>query len=754
MSADQLDLNVDLTTLASYFFDNQTGTGQPRGWTSSGTSAIPEIYFVAGGSEYRLWEPQVAHLTLSLDETAQQAYGAVLDWMQTKVNASTTLTASEKSADLAKIDAARSSLDGQFPALRIAAQFDHIRGGQQDDHCGVVLQVFWSAALNTWLPAEIQMGFSWGTSVATIPDSVMQLLGMPNNSKVLEILGDMIETVSDALEVIQFVEYAAQAWNFAVKEWGKFVDDGGRLYFPVVVVHGLVRMLSCIEPQRLTPSGNMTTIDLNNLRLQWTASYDSSLYLDAHYRRFDTEYQKTETEGSGTTVGKYSLSLPDLTYLAGGNFTLVTSKMEVEGTSAFATGLLLLDRNKRLRMCAGAAQFSDGSTSQATPEWAAASSQSSTALIEAMLPSMFGTHVPTFGPQDDIVHEQYMPDVLQSFLTSLVANTRGISAPDNITTTLPALPTLSTTTAQTLANSGSRPAVAMAPSGVGVADYVDASGEDSMFSGVLTFASNVTARMSSSSYQNGQDPSLAVMSNSSDVIEVHGGNGNNSLYYNVGTLSGSTLTMPNKGKDFDKGENPAVVVTGSGSIGEFHRDQNSSSDQLWWNVGSLDSNHTSITWTDGGTRYGNGGDNPAATAVPGQSTSVVVAHDRDNTLYTMTATITAATNTTAATIAFQSEIGVCTGQAPAIAVLSNHVVVLFAYARAPNGNDQLYYSIGVWYSTYVQWIVAGVSTGTDGTYPAVARRPDDSLVLAWQDGDDSKLSTCVVDVNLPTGFFS
>jgi hypothetical protein len=750
--------SFDLDLLPSYFLDNQAGTDQPIGWSPTGSPPKPAAYFIAGGSEYRLWQPLASQTTVSLDTTAQEAYGNALALLRTKISNSTTLTASEKSADLSKIDAAQASLGGEFPGLSINAQFDHIRGAQQDDHCAVVLQVFWSAALDTWLPAEIKMGFTWGSLDVTVPDDVLQLLGMPNNSKALEILGDMCDTLSEGLELIQFIEYAAKAWNFAVNEWCKFVDDGGRLYFPVVVVHGLVRLLSCVTPQRLPSSGNMTTVDLDNLRLQWTASYDSSLY-SGYYRRFDTEVQETEneTDPSRTTVGKYRMSLPDLTYLAGGNFTLLTSKMEVEGTSAFSASLLLLDRNKQLRMCAGAAQFSDQSTSQGPPQWRAesdpsVSSTESAELIQAVLSPMLGPNVPSVGTQDDIVHQQHMQDVLQSFLTSLVANTRSISAPDNITTTLPALPTLSLTTAQTLANSGSHPTVAVAPSGVGVADYVDASGADSMFAGVLTFASNVTASMSSSSYQNGQDPSLAVTSNSSHVIEVHGGNGNNSLYYNVGTLSGSTLTMPSKGQDFDKGENPAVVVVGSGAIGEFHRDQNSSSNQLWWNVGSLDSNNTSITWTANGTKYGSGGDNPAATAVPGQSEAAVVAHDRDNTLYTMAASIVGATSTSLATVVFQREIGVCTGQAPAIAVLSSGIVVLFSHAQATNGRQQLYYSIGVWYSTYVQWIVAGVTTGTDGTYPALARRPDDTLVLAWQDGDDSKLSTCIVNVSLPTGF--
>jgi hypothetical protein len=475
--------------LPSYFLDNQMGTGQP-GWSSTGSPPKPALYFIAGGSEYRLWQPQVSPTTVSLDATAQEEYGNALALLRTKISNSTTLTASEKSADLSKIDAAQASLGGEFPGLSINAQFDHIRGGQQDDHCAVVLQVFWSAALDTWLPAEIKMGLTWGSLDVTVPDDVLQLLGMPNNSKALEILGDMCDTLSEGLEIIQFIEYAAKAWNFAVTEWRKIVDDGGRLYFPVVVVHGLVRLLSCVTPQRLPSSGTMTTLDLDNLRLQWTASYDSSLYLNGYYRRFDTEVQETENEssGSGTTVGKYSMSLPDLTYLAGGNFTLLTSKMEVEGTSAFSASLLLLDRNKQLRMCAGAAQFSDQTTSEGPPQWRADSDPSEAAaesaeLIQAVLSPMLGPNVPSVGLQDDIVHQQHMQDVLQSFLTSLVANTRSISAPDNITTTLPALPTLSLTTAQTLANSGSRPTVAVAPSGVGVADYVDASGADAMFAG-------------------------------------------------------------------------------------------------------------------------------------------------------------------------------------------------------------------------------------------------------------------------------
>jgi hypothetical protein len=597
--------------------------------------------------------------------------------------------------------------------------------------------------LQTWLPADIAVGFTWGTSTVAVPENLMERIGLPPPfpyliRKVLKkvpVIGWAVQAVSISIMMVR-------AWNVAVTILGQLTDDGGRLYFPTVVSEAVARILESIAPATTATAPVLNTPDILQLARPWAAIYDQSLYLNDQYRYFANPIAQdfTYTAGGGST-NYYHITLPDLVYLPGGGATMVSFKTSSDDQAVFATTSLLFATNGELMMVSGLAQFVTGSICSCAPVWAD-DNLTANEMCQMMVQTLFSEdNLPTIDPNNVA---SVMADALSGFLTDLVRSTRGATVSSAaLLCALPALPSVKFTGATTLATSKQRPAVAVASSGYGVVVCVDSGGEDSMWEITISSSASGVSKSSaqSSSYQNGQDPALAMYGDST-VVEVHGGNGNNKLYYNLITLSGSSVTTPDSGENYEKGENPAVGVVGSRAY-EFHRDQNAGNDTLYYEVGSISS--SGVDFSGKGTSYAEG-DNVCASPIPNHW-NLVLGHVRNGTIYTINATVSSAD----ASITFGDEAELCDGDGPALAVLSNQYILAFHSGSDDQSND-LCSSIGLWSTGGIQWIVIGVVACTGG-FPGASRRSDDTVVVVYEANDgNGSIAGRVASLSLPDGF--
>ncbi|HEX7816871.1 hypothetical protein [Dyella sp.] len=727
MSNNPLSLNTD--QLAQRFRDLQEP--DQAGWNDKNKQAL---YFTSAGSEYRLWYPEWRPTAGPIPQEAVTRYLAALDEAEDWVNAN--LTGSAQAEQLVRIAAARNELSSgtDFPILQIKTTIDHIRGGALDDHAAVQIDVFWSEALQTWLPADIQMGFTWATATQEVPPNLMQRLPLPPPFPMLiRSVLKKIPVVGWVIQLVDITRTAIRVWNVVVSIIAKMSDDGGRLYFPTVVSEAVARILQSINPSTSAQEGTLTTPDLMRLKRQWVATYEASVYQSGgSYRYFVSQIPYTYNDGSSDY---YSVTLPDLIYLPGGAGTLLSFKMTLDGEKVFAAITLLLSSDGALQMASGTSQFSNGDTYTAEQTWVSPTENASQILYSVAQTLFNEDNVPMTGPR---AGEIAMKQVLFDYMTSLVSSHRALSVSSaNPFSALPPLPSVNFGSATSINTDKKRPAVYVASSGYGVTVCVDTSGGDALYEASISTSSTAISVYSrqTSAYQGGQDPALSS-SNGSTIVEVHGGNGNNKLYDNLIKLSGSSVTLPDDGSQYDKGENPAVAVVGSYAY-EFHRDQNAGSTTLYYEVGSISSD--SIDWGSS-SNYGSG-DNVFACPCPGKS-NLVIAHDRGGTIYTRNATVSGKS------ISFTNEAALGEGEVPAVAVLSNNFVLVF-HQGTGDSDSTLCASIGLWSTSSIQWIVTGVRAFA-GTHPGASRRADDTTVVVYESGDD--ISGRVASLSIPAGF--
>ena len=732
-------LSLDLNQLAQRFMDLQQIEGT-IGWSDKDGQAL---YFISAGSEYRLWLPKTLQTSAPLSSAAIDTYQHVLDQMQDWVNEN--LGGSAQSDQLARIAAARDELSSNspHPMLTITTTIDHIRGAALDDHAAVSIVVFWCDALQIWLPEDIEMGFSWGTSTVAVPENAMQKLNLPSSWTTLARMGlKRIPVVGWAVQLESIVQYTCRAWNFAVSVIAKMADDGGRLYFSVVVSDAIARILQSIIPAISETVESMMTPDLLRLGRQWIANYDKSLYTMDSYRFFASVIAQEWSDTLGDKyTNDYSVTLPDLVYLPGGGATMLSFKMTAVGNAVFAVITMLFAAEGQLLMVSGTVQFLTGTIASSPPIWAT-DGMYPNYMFQQMLETLFNEDTLPIVDPDNI--QRVMPDALMAFLQALNSSTRAmLVSSSTLLNALPPLPVVRFTAATAIATGMQRPAVTVAGSGYGVVVCVDSSGEDALWEITISSSASGVSKSSaqSSSYQGGQDPALALYAD--DIaVEVHGGNGNNKLYYNLITLSGSTVTTPDNGDNYDKGENPAVAVAGSRAY-EFHRGQTSGDNTLYYEVGSISSK--SVDWSGSGTKYAEG-DNVAVSPCPNYW-NLVTAHVRSSTIYT----INAAVNSGSASITFGDEATLGDGDGPAVAVLSNQFVLVFHQGTGDYSN-MLCSSIGLWSPDSIQWIVSGVQTGLGG-FPAASRRSDDTVVVIYENNDGKGgINGRVASLSVPAGF--
>jgi hypothetical protein len=736
-------LSFDIDGLAARFLDFQTFTPASSGWNDD-----QGLYFVAAGSEYLLQRPTSTTGNLALSDAAKSYYRSTIATLQSEVDASATLTSAQKAAYTSQLGQALNELNTQptFPGMTVNLNVEHIRNNQQDDHSAIEIQVIWCAALDSWLPSEVKIGFTWGTSALPVPNIVLALLGAPGSVPVLFYAGRMIPVLGQVLQCIALTYYSCEAWNILVAAITDIADDGGRLYFSMATVQTLIRVVSCIQPTA-TPGATMPAPDIVREGSRWVASYQNST-LDATVQYCSLSSVVTRAEGdghSGTTTGTYDVSLPDLAWLPGGAGTLLTTKIAVEGTNSYAAVMLLFNGFGQVVMCGAVAQVGDDNALCTGPP-ATGDGTYVSGLINGYLETYFSQDamfelVPKYGSDNDATHEANLPHVMDTVMQSFAANVRQIST-ELMNTGLPQLPTLQSSDSYAYATGGVAPTVACASNTAAVTVAVSPFGSDEMFAQVLTTGTSVTAATSADDYQDGQDPCVMVLPGGTHVLEVHGGNANNKLYYNVFSLSGTTLGTPSDGSNYDKGESPALAISGD-TIFELHRDATSGSKKLFYRRATW--NGSAVQWGSADAVHYEDAYNPCGCFAADGST-LVLGQDSGT---TGSVQVTVAT-TTATTLQAPPTSTLCNGTDPSIVLLSGDIVVLMC-GEIVDYRDSLKYSVGILRSGAIQWVVVGVRQSL-GMTPCLSRRPDGRMVLVSQ-GTDGNLWASVQTLVAADGFW-
>jgi len=244
------------------------------------------------------------------------------------------------------------------------------------------------------------------------------------------------------------------------------------------------------------------------------------------------------------------------------------------------------------------------------------------------------------------------------------------------------------------------------------------------------------------SFQNGQDPAVAMFPDL-NALEVHGGDGNNRLYYTVLGFNGSALSLPTTGTDFDQGENPAIAISSSGRVLEFHESPSTlDGEDLWYNWFSYtpaDGRITNLTHSTKGIQFAKGF-NPSACFTSDEA--FVVAFDHGSVKVRMGLSLSSDSLT------WQSgELPVCPGDSPAVAPVKGNMLLVVAHTYE-NSTHRLTYSLGILHTFWVQWIVTGVDLG-EGKSPALAAMGY-SMLLGWQSGTSNALNACELDLDIPS----
>lgn len=95
----------------------------------------------------------------------------------------------------------------------------------------------------------------------------------------------------------------------------------------------------------------------------------------------------------------------------------------------------------------------------------------------------------------------------------------------------------------------------------------------------------------SAKYGAGLNPSIAV--SGSKVVEIHKSNSYNTLWAEVGTISGVSISWAPT-KNFGSGIQPSVALNSSGIVIEAHRSEFNAN--IWYSVSKVSGNGTTITW--------------------------------------------------------------------------------------------------------------------------------------------------------------
>lgn len=745
-------LSLDFNDLISRFADFTAFTPSASGWNDDNGKAV---CFVMAGSEYRLRKPELTPGTRTLSQADRNAFNARLDGLRARITAEgSTATAAQQSAFLADLDRAEAAFASAttLPLLRIDAAIDHIRNNQQDDHCALRVEVVWAEALQCWMPSSVSAGFTWGTNVLAVPDEVIDLFQLPTGGPVLSMLPVSIFPVYGQIAQLgQYLAIAMMAWNFAVRKLSSMADDGGRLYFPEVVLQCLVRILNSITPQvQPLEVPTIPAPDLDGIGRTWRADYEKMSVIGQPVFRKNFYDIVQDVVGMNITVtGVYRVFLPDLVWLPGGAGCLQTFKIKVQDTDGCAAIVMLFDNSGLLQMMVGSTQLGTQTVLRhsTSPTWRSSPAQSVDGMVNSFIVQDFGAgamnaDAPVTSTKNDDLRDNNMGNIMSEVMKSFGNHVRLISS-SLIKTGLPQLPSLTSHNDQRY-DSGSRPFVAIAPSGKAVEVHFNP--DSTLFRDVLNASGTAPVTIASSGkyYQDGQDPTIAVLADGATVLEVHGGNTDNNLFYSVGSLSGSTLTLPDKGTSYDKGEDPCLAVAnrdGANRIFEVHRSETAGSTNLYFNTATWSGGR--ITWSASGTLYDTG-TSPFAAFAPDQDTLLVTHEDGGD------IKVRVGNSKESSVSWFAASAVVMSGAKPTIAVTTDNRVVLFAEDSSGN----LLYSLGVLSSAgAIRWAVAGVRQHT-GRWACLARMSEGKLLLAYENTKSpGDMFGSIQSVAVPAGYY-
>ncbi|MEC7118902.1 MAG: hypothetical protein VXW65_03230, partial [Pseudomonadota bacterium] len=711
------------------------------GWNDSNSA-----YFIAGNSEYSLDQPLVNQGTFPLTNTVRQDYNAFFDSILAALP-NLNLSTDQVQAITTTISRWRSALDAQseLPSLTINAQIDHINNNNMDDHCALQVTVVWLAEINMYLPVTYGTAYTWGVDVLAVISSgdisnaltAQTIMSIGVEKIGLGMAFDPEGVLASILTTLAFDVYLA-----TIHAIDKASDDGGKAYFPAVVSQCFARLLDAVVSPASVATTSVPLPSAGSIGQMWTANYSSSSILE------DTDYPWYSTQINVQNNFRYNINLPELGWLPFGGGLLLTFKVDVlNHTNGYAAVMMMLSNDGTLFGCSAALQLGDDDTIVDAPTvWR--SNQTNDQLIDDFTGTLSVQAYTSDGA------EIYLPTLLNSVMKNAINNLARQTSPWSSIghSPLPMINTLQTNEY----DYGSRPKIAITPAGTALELHTN--GNDGIFRDILDVSgSSVQPLKLVGAYQDGEDPSAAVLSDGVTIVEVHGGYNKNKMYYNIMTLNGQTLTsVTSSGSDYDKGENPCVAascVNGVDRIFEVHRDASATSIKLYYNTATW--NGSSLTWNDeGSNRQYDSGEYPTIAFATNQTT-LIEAHATKpiNTIFDGGNVIDSiiwvrAGTTTASSVSFSNSSNIMSGTTPTLAVRTGDTVVIFASL-----NGYLVYSIGKLNGTYIQWTICG-QRWAKGQRPGLGRRSDNKLILVYENTAVSggQMYGALLDLNVPPGF--
>lgn len=515
-----------------------------------------------------------------------------------------------------------------------------------------------------------------------------------------------------------------------------------------MVAQCFVRLLNAVQPAR-DPMPAVPVPQAGAIAQPWQVDYHGSSRVSG------TDYPCVQCIQQDSKGYRYQVNLPELGWLAGGRVGVISFKAKVfQLTNGFASVMMFVTHARELIGCAGATQVGDDDTLYGVPAMMRQPDQTADALIEAFVATYPDALATTNDPS-----EIALPVYLEGLMKAVVQDFNASDA-DILAVARPDLPRLSGK-APFAYDLGNRPAIAVSP----MWDVLELHcNDDGMYCDTLLYSSgDLSLRAHHNDYQDGQDPTLALLRDNATVIEVHRGAENNKLYWNAMTLyvGGNVKFLTTSGQHYDNGESPSLATTsvdGVDRIFEVHRDGKATSDQLYYNTATWDG--SKLSWnTDGARREYANGQWPSIAFAPGSATLLEAhcssANDatiddeefREYDVYVMEGV------TTASSVTFNNTQKVMLGQRPTLGVQSDGTVVLFAVQ-----DGYLAYSIGKLDNGVVSWALGG-QRWQPGDEPNLKVQVDfqpNDLVLVYEDSEayHSEMRSAVLTSTIPAGFFT
>lgn len=575
-----VSLTLDKTLLGSFYQPFEPKTNTSSAWNYNNSA-----YFISQGSEYYLGMPFTSTKTQGLTQTEINNIQSSISALVTALNHNKT---SGNQAEVQELVAELNTwssgltLNENVQLLTATTLLTHIRNDQTNDTANLTLTYAWVPALSVAVLASLDLDIVWEGSHQGLNTGVKTLHGMVTTANLEKdfiesvLVGFGLESLGVGLTILTVASFALSMVDMVASTLINLANDGGRVNFVGVIAHAIHRISSCVRPAPAAGSLQTPTLDLNGLGYTWiTAVKDSSLIAGASANVQNAlikgTYPDLNLSGenwSGNVLISgfnadvlYAVGLPELSWGLNGASLLLTSKIEVDHSDekVYALAIMLFSSSGQVARVSTFVQEDSSSGSVRVPN---PISYPTSYLVPDPndrgiypLGQVIGGefHNTDIYQPSSLQLEWVVPELMVAIQNNIVARSVG----SNWTT----MPQPST-------------------------------------------GYSIDWNIGTSHYDSGQHATIGVDS-SNNVLQLHDG-GTSNIYWDIGSLSGNTVSWGTVGSKRGSGTYPTMCfISGSSHFVEIHSGGTS---DLYWETGDINS---SDIWDQNGGSKISSGDHPA-----------------------------------------------------------------------------------------------------------------------------------------------